>query len=111
MKLSPTLKWIGLALLGLLVAIAVAIAASNLASRQIGLSSESISAGEALAPAAKSDRGRSSPSSGRSHDRGHHDETTPTTTAPPPEEPPATTTVEPPAESGDDHGGGHESDD
>jgi hypothetical protein len=109
-KLSPTLKWTGLALLGLLVAVAVAIAASNLASRQIGLSSESISAGEALAPAAKPDRGRRSPSSGRGHDRGH-DVTAPTTTSPPPEGPPATPTVEPPAGSGDDHGGGHESDD
>jgi len=108
-KLSPTLRWTGLALLGLLVAVAVAIAASNLASRQIGLSSESISAGEALAPAAKPDRGRS-PNSGRGHDGGH-DETTTTTTSPPPEEPPATTTVEPPAESGDDHGGGPEGDD
>jgi hypothetical protein len=109
-KLSPTLKWTALALFGLLVAVAVAIAASNLASRQIGLSSESISAGEALAPAAKPDRGRRSPSSGRGHDGGH-DETTPTTTAPPPERPPGTTAAEPPAESGDDHGGGHEGDD
>jgi hypothetical protein len=105
-KLSPTLKWTGLALLGLLVAVAVAIAASNLASRQIGLSSESISAGEALAPAAKPDRGRRSASPGPGHD-----ETTPTTTAPPPEGPPTTPAVEPPAESSDDYGGGHESDD
>jgi hypothetical protein len=50
MRASSTLKWIGLALLGVAVAAAVAIAASNLASRQIGLASESISAGDALAP-------------------------------------------------------------
>jgi hypothetical protein len=110
LRLSPTLKWIGLALLGLLVAVAVAIAASNLASRQIGLSSESISAGEALAPAAKPDGGGRSPSSGPGHNRGH-DATTPTTASPPPEAPPTTTTVEPPTEPGDDHGGSHESDD
>jgi hypothetical protein len=50
MSSTATLKWIGLALLGLAVAAAVAIAAGNLASQQIGLASEPISAGDALAP-------------------------------------------------------------
>jgi hypothetical protein len=50
MKVPATLKWIGLALLGILVAAAVSLAASHLVSRQIGLASEPISAGEALAP-------------------------------------------------------------
>lgn len=110
MNTSATFRWIGLALLGLLVAVAVAIAASNLVSRQIGLSSESISAGNVLAPAANPDRENRSPSSGHGHDRGD-DETTPTITSPPPEQPPATTTVEPPAAAGDEHSEGHSGDD
>ncbi len=51
MILSDRIKWIGLALLGLAIAAAVGIAASNLASREIGLASEPIEAGDALAPA------------------------------------------------------------
>jgi len=51
MRIPATLRWIGLALLGILVAAAVAIAASRLASREIGLASEPISAGRELAPA------------------------------------------------------------
>jgi hypothetical protein len=42
--------WTLLAVLGLLAAIAVGIAASELTSRRIGLSSEPIRAGDALAP-------------------------------------------------------------
>ena len=45
------MRWIGLALLGILIAAAVSIAASSLASQQIGLASQPISAGDALAPA------------------------------------------------------------
>jgi len=51
MRLSATARWTLLALLGLAIAIGVAIAAANLASRQIGIASESVSAGDALAPA------------------------------------------------------------
>lgn len=133
--MSPraTIKWVGLALAGLLVAAGVAIAASNLASRQIGLASEPISAGDALAPATSHNRGHSSPSSGH----GHGDSTTPTapTTAPaqtvpepeptiqtpaPEREPTTPTTPEaeptpptpPPHAAEDDHGGGsHGADD
>ena len=54
MRLPATYKWIGLALLGAVIAVAVAIVASNLVSQQIGLASESISAGDALAPAVSS---------------------------------------------------------
>lgn len=54
MSSRATIKWVSLALVGLLVAAGVAIAASNLASRQIGLASEPISAGDALAPREKS---------------------------------------------------------
>jgi hypothetical protein len=48
--MPATIRWIALALLGLLVAGGVSIAASSLASQQIGLASEPISAGDALAP-------------------------------------------------------------
>jgi hypothetical protein len=51
MRLPASLKWIGLALLGLLIATAVALAATGLISRQIGIDSESITAGDTLAPA------------------------------------------------------------
>ena len=51
MRLPTSLRWIGLALLGLLIATAVALAATSLISRQIGIDSESISAGDTLAPA------------------------------------------------------------
>jgi hypothetical protein len=54
MNFSATAKWICLALLGLAIAAAVAVAASNLVSRQIGIASESVSAGDALAPAVES---------------------------------------------------------
>ncbi|HET7484708.1 MAG TPA: hypothetical protein VFJ64_04960 [Solirubrobacterales bacterium] len=53
MRLPATMRWLGLALLGILIAVGVSIAASRLASRQIGLASQPISAGDALAPAAK----------------------------------------------------------
>jgi hypothetical protein len=54
MKLSATTKWIGLALCGLAISAVVAIAASNLVSQQIGITSESVAAGDALAPAVES---------------------------------------------------------
>ena len=47
---NPTIKWVALALVGLLIAAAVAVLGSSLASRQIGLSSEPLRAGDALAP-------------------------------------------------------------
>lgn len=51
MTLPATAKWILLALLGIAIAIGVAIAAANLTSQQIGIANESVSAGDALAPA------------------------------------------------------------
>jgi hypothetical protein len=51
---AATAKWIGLALLGLAISAVVAIVASNLVSQQIGIASESVSAGDALAPAVES---------------------------------------------------------
>jgi len=122
MRLPASARWIGLALLGLVIAAAVAIAASNLASQQIGIASESITAGDRLAPAVRS-AGR--PAAAQPAHRGHpHQATTTTesTTATPPPETsttPSTTATPPPvttpsqsAEPGDDHsGGGHGADD
>jgi hypothetical protein len=115
MSVPGTLRWIGLALLGIAVAAAVAIAASNLASQQIGLASESISAGDALAPATgvHHDHGPQRTAHGQG-DRNPEPTTTiePTMPTPPPEEPAPTTTVETPRhEDGDDHSSGHGADD
>lgn len=105
MRLPAIYKWVGLALLGLLIAIAVAIAASNLVSQQIGIASESISAGDALAPAVSS-VGSGGPRQGKPPANANTggEQSNP--------EPPEPTT---PAETGDDHGseagGGEGSDD
>ena len=56
MRVPSALRWLLLALAGLAVAIAVALAASELASERIGLSSEPVRAGESLAPAGRSER-------------------------------------------------------
>lgn len=84
MRVSGTVRWFGLALLGILIAAGVAFAASRLASQQIGLASEPISAGDALAPRAKAP--------GRPGKRPRHSApaTTPSVTTPP-----ATTTAPP----------------
>jgi hypothetical protein len=114
-SLPATAKWILLALLGLAIAIGVAIAAANLTSQQIGIASESVSAGDALAPALRVPGGR--PSHGPGDERSPGEEEPPSTT---PSEPPATTgeepaapsedIVEPGTESGSDDSGGHGSD-
>jgi len=57
-KFVIVVRWLGLALLGIVVAAVVAIAASRLASQQIGLASQPASAGDALAPAAGGHAGR-----------------------------------------------------
>jgi|GEM_PF-665987 len=136
MTVPPTVRWIGLALLGLAIAAGVAIAASSLASQQIGLASEPISAGDTLAPARhevqrtarhrRSDRHRLAPSTTATTTEATPTETAPvappaaTTTVPPnagEARPPAATTetAAPPApsrslgggsEGGDDSGGG-----
>lgn len=104
MRIPTTMKWVGLALLGLLIASAVALAASSLVSQQIGIGSESISAGDALAPATGDSEKSAAPKSG-----GGEETTTPTVNegsaaAPttPTSQPPSTAPVEP-SESGDDH--------
>jgi hypothetical protein len=95
MSSRATIKWVGLALAGLLVAGGVAIAASNLASQQIGLASEPISAGDALAPAASPNHGHGSQGPGH----GHGDRTTPTAPATTPEPQPTVPTPTPEREA------------
>jgi hypothetical protein len=50
MRVPPMIRWTALAILGLLIAAGVSVAASSLASQQIGLASEPLNAGDALAP-------------------------------------------------------------
>lgn len=89
--MAATLRWLGLALLGIVIAVAIAIAASHLASQQIGLATEPISAGDALAPRAAKHPSTPSPAP------------SPTTTPTPssPAEPPSI----PPSEEGGDGDG------
>jgi hypothetical protein len=119
MRLPATARWIGLALLGLAIAAAVSIAASHLVSQQIGIASESITAGDRLAPAVRSaSAGNGSGRAGKPR----HTATTPakaptaqpptettatapTTPAPSAPQPPVATTPAQPGGSGDDHGG------
>ena len=104
MSFPATFKWIGLALLGL------AIAASHFTSQQIGLASESITAGDKLAPAVRSTN-TGKRSANRSHTGTAPATTTPaspptTIVTPPPTVPPPVTTVPAPSnDSSDDHGG------
>jgi hypothetical protein len=109
MRLPATLKWIGLALLGILIAAAVAIAASRLASQQIGLASEPISAGNALAP--QLTRSGRAPGHQGANRPPATTTSVPTTTTATPEPAPTETQPTPTdrrshGEGGDDHGGG-----
>jgi hypothetical protein len=105
MRLPTTLRWIALALLGLIIAAAVALGASRLASQQIGIASESVSAGDTLAPPI-------TPATKRRQEKpegnGPRKEETKTEAQPPTEtvepEPPAEVPAEP--SSGDDESGG-----
>jgi hypothetical protein len=83
--MPATLRWLGLALLGILVAAAISIAASRLAGQQIGLASQPISAGDALAPRSVQKPNR--------HRRNGHNAGRGTTTATPTKTSPATTTT------------------
>ncbi|HEX3324503.1 MAG TPA: hypothetical protein VHR65_05125 [Solirubrobacterales bacterium] len=87
--MPPTLRWLGLALLGILIAAGVSIAASSLASQQIGLASQPISAGDSLAPAAREKPKQRRPKQHNSNrDHTTRSPTTPSTTPPPQPEPP-----------------------
>ena len=115
MNLRVTAKWVALALVGLAIAIGVAIAAANLASQQIGIASESVSAGDTLAPSLRTPAERNEGKHGGHEKPEPGEQTTPSAPGEPasPEEvtPPGEPGEEtnPPAEShGDDygHGGG-----
>jgi len=116
--MSTTMRWVGLALLGVLIAVGVAVAASGLVSQQIGLASEPITAGDALAPAARS---RPAHEAGGKHEVPAAKAPPPTTTTgpaptttepqPAPPVPPSTTPVTPSGSNrsggeGDHEGGG-----
>jgi hypothetical protein len=120
-SLPATAKWVALALLGLVIAIGVAIAAANLTSQQIGISSEAITAGDSLAPKPKAkpqdNRGNDTKGRGGKDDRGggREEPAEPEPTVPEETAPPETTSAEPPPEGGgapedssggSDHGGG-----
>jgi len=92
--LSSKASWVALALLGIVVAVAISIAASRLSSQRIGLSSEPLSAGRQLAPSAAAPRSGAAAThhpggTGSSGWTGH----APTSTAPSP--PPQATTPAP----------------
>jgi hypothetical protein len=89
MKITATWKWVVLALVGLLIAGGVAVAASRLASEQIGIASESVSAGDQLAPVVRQAANQTNAKPQQQ----------------PPAEPEPTTTTESDDHGGDDHGG------
>ena len=107
MRLPGSARWILLALAGLAIAIGVAIAAANLTSRQIGIASESVSAGDALAPALSTPGGGPPPGPRRDHSGPEEEAPTPTGEEP---VPPAEEEVEPRTENGGDDSGGTGSD-
>jgi len=96
------MAWAALAIAGLLIAVGVSFAASRLASPNIGLSSEPITAGSKLAPA----RTSADKPAARPKKRPKKKKPTPTVTTP--AVPPATPPVAPPPVS-DDHGGDDDS--
>jgi hypothetical protein len=111
MRLPASAKWVALALAGLAIAIGVAIAAANLTSQQIGIASESVSAGDGLAPSLRPEE-RSGTGQGGHEKPPAKEETTPTGPAestPPGEE--ATPPGEPAERGSDDNGGGGGGDD
>ena len=106
--MNSTVRWLALALLGVAIAAGVSIAASRLASQQIGLASQPISAGDTLVPHV-------------SHRPGAHRHpqktapprtpTTQTTTVPqPPPVPAPTTPAAPTTPTGPSRSGGGEGD-
>ncbi len=98
------LRWFGLALLGILIAAGVSIAASRLASQQIGLASQPITAGDALVPRASP---RPAP---RKHSPGRPHTPAPTTTTQSTQPPPTTIPTSPTTPAGPTRSGGGEGD-
>jgi hypothetical protein len=99
-------KWVALALVGLAIAVGVAIAAANLASQQIGIASESVSAGDTLAPSLRTPEEQEEPAGQGGRDKGREKPSTIVPTEPTnPEEtsPPGESTE--PEHGSDDYGG------
>jgi len=112
MKLPASAKWVLLALAGLAIAIGVAVAATNLTSQQIGIASESVSAGDVLAPSLRTPEGEGNGKGGGHEGPGGKEQTTPTTPAEPASPEETTSPTEPPSEHGsDDYGGSGGGDD
>lgn len=95
------LRWTALALVGLAIAVAVGVAAGKLTSQRIGLSSEPLKAGEALAPkAGEAHNGNPGGKPGGGGDGGNDTPTPPTTTTT--VQPQTTTTPTTESEGSDD---------
>lgn len=62
--MSASVRWALFAAVGLLVAVAVAVLATQLVSQKIGITSEPVSAGESLSPRADRDEGANRKRSG-----------------------------------------------
>jgi len=112
MRLPASAKWVLLALAGLAIAIGVAVAATDLTSQQIGIASESVSAGDVLAPSLRT------PEEGAAKGQRDHgespakEETTPAEPTPPKEETTQPSEpAEPPEHGSDDYGGSGGGDD
>jgi hypothetical protein len=107
-SLGAGTKWIALALVGVAIAIGVAIAASHLTSQQIGIAGESASAGDALAPSLRTPEERADAGKRNEHEKTAPQEgTNPAEPTTPGETTPPSETAEPPAEEqkSDDYGG------
>ena len=95
------MRWFALALLGVFVAALVAVLASRLVSQQIGLASEPISAGDALAPRLGRDHGgRPKPPKPKPKPASRHERESEPETAPGPESGPEPETPAPQAQPG-----------
>ena len=113
------MRWFALALLGVFVAALVAVLASRLVSQQIGLASEPISAGDALAPRIAPAHRRRAPKPAPTPMPARERETEPRAASEPEPEPPPeleTATPAPEASSGpessdDGHAAGEGPDD
>ena len=101
---SATWRWVLLAIVGLAVAVAVGIVASKVTSQRIGLASEPLKAGEALAP--ESANHGPGGSNGADHGGDHGSTTATTTTGSTTPTGSTAPSTPPPTTSTDDYGSG-----
>jgi hypothetical protein len=113
MTVPTAVRWVLLAVVGLLIAVAVAVLASELTSQRIGLASEPLDAGKILAPPQPRGGRAANTPSGDGHGGTSTASTTPTTTTattvPTTTVPPATTQPPPVTTTGDDSSSGSDS--